>query len=302
MTELREAERARRESEDKFRSLFESSLDAIYIATGDGRFIDVNQAFIELFGYTKDETLKLNAKAAYLTDEDRERLKQVIKENDFIRNFEIRLKKRDGTVMDCLLTVTCKRDEKWKIAQYRGIVRDITDRKRTEETIRYMAFHDALTGLPNRSLFNDRLIMAMAHAERFGEKVAVMMLDLDRFKDVNDTFGHSVGDLLLQAIAEKLTRQIRKGDTVARMGGDEFMLIFADLKQTDDVHAIAEKILEDFQTTVTINGQALSITTSIGIAVYPDHGGDIDTLVKNADIAMYSVKQAGRNGYRYYSE
>jgi diguanylate cyclase (GGDEF)-like protein len=165
-----------------------------------------------------------------------------------------------------------------------------------------MAFHDALTGLPNRSLFNDRLIMAIAHAERFDEKVAVMMLDLDRFKDVNDTYGHSVGDLLLKAIAEKLTRQIRKGDTVARMGGDEFMLIFADLKQTDDVNTITEKILEDFQAHLTINNHIISITTSIGIAVYPDHGGDIDTLVKNADIAMYSVKQTGRNGYRYYSD
>ncbi|MCX5832325.1 MAG: GGDEF domain-containing protein, partial [Deltaproteobacteria bacterium] len=165
----------------------------------------------------------------------------------------------------------------------------------------HMAFHDALTGLPNRSLFNDRLVMAMAHAERFNEKVAVMMLDLDKFKDVNDTFGHSSGDLLLQAVAEKLTLQIRKGDTVARMGGDEFMLIFADLKQTEDVNTITEKIMEDFQTNITINNHTMSVTMSIGIAVYPDHGEDIDTLVKNADIAMYSVKQTGRNGYRYYS-
>jgi diguanylate cyclase (GGDEF)-like protein/PAS domain S-box-containing protein len=301
VTELRKIERELKESEEQFRSLFESSRDAIYIVTGKGSFIDMNQAFVELFGYTKDETLKLNVKTAYLTNEDREIFKQVIKENDFIRDFEIRLKKRDGTVMDCLLTVTCKRDEKGKITQYQGIVRDITERKRTEEAIRHMAFHDALTGLPNRSLFNDRLVMAMVHAERFNEKVAVMMLDLDKFKDVNDTFGHSIGDLLLKAVAEKLTLQIRKGDTVARMGGDEFMLIFADLKQTEDVNTITEKILEDFQTNITINNHTMSVTMSIGIAIYPDHGGDIDTLVKNADIAMYSVKQTGRNGYRYYS-
>ncbi|MEI6154567.1 MAG: diguanylate cyclase, partial [Deltaproteobacteria bacterium] len=289
-------------SEERFHSLFESSRDAIYIATGKGSFIDANQAFVELFGYTKDETLKLNAKIAYLTNEDRERFKQAIQERDFIRDFEIKLKKRDGTVIDCLLTVTCKKDKKGKTSEYQGIVRDITERKRTEETIRYMAFHDALTGLPNRSLFNDRLAMAIAHAERFNEKVAVMMLDLDKFKDVNDTYGHSVGDLLLKAVAEKLGRQTRKGDTVARMGGDEFMLIFADLKQTDGVHAIAEKILEDFEAPVAADHQILSIGMSIGIAVYPEHGRDIDTLVKNADIAMYSVKQAGRNGYRYYSE
>jgi len=301
VTELRMTERALRESEEKFRSLFEGSRDAIYIATGNGRFIDVNQAFIELFGYTRDETLKLNAKIAYLTTEDSERFKQAMKKNNFVRDFEIKLKKKGGAVIDCLLTVAGRCDEDGKIREYQGIVRDITERKKTEETIRYMAFHDALTGLPNRSLFNDRLIMAIAHAERFDEKIAVMMLDLDKFKDVNDTFGHSVGDLLLRAIAEKLIRQIRKGDTVARMGGDEFMLIFADLKQTDDVNTITEKILEDFQAHVTINNHIISITTSIGIAVYPDHGGDVDTLVKNADIAMYEAKKAGENQYQFYT-
>ncbi len=301
VTELRRTERALQESEEKFRSLFESSRDAIYITTRNGEFIDVNQAFLELFGYTRDETLKLNAKAAYLTSEERERFKQVIKENNFVRDFEIKLKKKDGTAMDCLLAVAGKRDEDGKITEYQGIVRDITERKRTEEMIKHMAFHDALTGLPNRSLFNDRLTMAIAHAERFQERVAVMMLDLDKFKDVNDTHGHSVGDLLLQAVAGKLGKQIRKVDTIARMGGDEFMLIFTDLKQTDGVHAIAEKILEDFQNPVIIDNQILPITTSVGIAIYPDDGEDIDTLVKNADIAMYEAKKTGRNQYQFYT-
>jgi diguanylate cyclase (GGDEF)-like protein/PAS domain S-box-containing protein len=300
VTELRRTERALQESEEKFRSLFENSRDAIYIATRDGRFIDVNQAFIELFGYTMVETSKLNAKIAYVTSEERERFKQAMKENDFIRDFEIKLKKKDGTVMDCLLTVAGKRDKDGKIYEYQGIVRDITERKKTEDMIKHMAFHDALTDLPNRALFNDRLAMAIAHAERFQERVAVMMLDLDKFKEVNDTHGHSVGDLLLQAVAGKLGKQTRKGDTIARMGGDEFMLIFTDLKQTDDVHAIAEKILEDFQNPVIIDNQVLPITISVGIAIYPDAGEDIDTLVKNADIAMYEAKKTGRNQYQFY--
>lgn len=300
VTGLREAERARIESEERFRSLFESSRDAIYFATGNGKFIDINQAFIELFGSTKEETLKKNAKAAYLTANDRIKLKNAIKKNNFVRDFEMKLKKTNGVVMDCLLTISSKKDEHGKIIQYQGIVRDITEKKRTDDAIKYMAFHDALTGLPNRSLFNDRLAMSIAHAERFDEKVAVMMLDLDKFKFINDTYGHSVGDLLLKAVAKKLTKQIRKGDTVARLGGDEFMLIFADLKQTDDVNVITEKIIEDFQPPVKINGYTLSITTSIGIAIYPNHGTDSETLIRNADIAMYIVKQTGRNGYKYY--
>ena len=156
ITGLREAEKARIESEERFRSLFESSRDAIYIASGNGRFIDVNQAFVELFGYTKNETLKQNAKVAYLTIEDRIRLKKAIKENNFVRDFEIKLK--SGTALlwiafDCYK----QKDENGKVIQYQGIVRDITEKKRTEEAIRYMAFMMRLTGLPNRSLFNDRL-------------------------------------------------------------------------------------------------------------------------------------------------
>ncbi|HOT41813.1 MAG TPA: PAS domain S-box protein [Syntrophorhabdaceae bacterium] len=302
ITELKHAERALRESEERFRSLFEGSRDAIYFTKGNGNLIDGNQAFIEMFGYKREEIKLLNARVAYADGEEIERLKKVLKRNDFVKDFDIRLKKKDGSIMDCLLTVSCRRDEKGKVYEYQGIVRDITERKKTEEAVRYMAFHDMLTGLPNRSLFNDRLNVALAHGERFEKMVAVMMLDLDRFKEVNDTYGHTTGDRLLKAVADRLISQIRKGDTVARMGGDEFMLIFTDLKDREDARAIAEKIVDEFKPPIHFNGITLYITISLGVALFPYDGQDIDTLVKNADIAMYGVKYSGRNGYRFYEQ
>jgi diguanylate cyclase (GGDEF)-like protein len=179
---------------------------------------------------------------------------------------------------------------------------NITERKQAEEKIRQMAYHDSLTGLPNRKLFSDRLGIALAQAKRNQKGVAVTMLDLDHFKDVNDTLGHDVGDLLLKAAAERLSAALRKGDTVARFGGDEFVLILPDLKGMEDVIQVAQKIVESFRKPFLIDTHELLVTTSIGIAVYPHDGTDEGILLKNADIAMYQVKQAGRDQYQTYKE
>jgi len=183
-----------------------------------------------------------------------------------------------------------------------GIIEDITDRKRTEETIRRMAYHDYLTGLPNRKLFSDRLSMALAQAQRNKKRVAVAMLDLDHFKEVNDILGHDVGDLLLKAAAERLSAALRKGDTVARFGGDEFVLILPDLKGTEDALQVAQKIVESFRKPFLLDTHHLTVTTSIGIAVYPHDGPDEIVLLKNADIAMYRAKKAGRDRYQIFNE
>jgi diguanylate cyclase (GGDEF)-like protein/PAS domain S-box-containing protein len=177
-------------------------------------------------------------------------------------------------------------------------IRDITAQKQAEEQIRQMAYHDSLTGLPNRKLFSDRLGIALAQAQRSQKGVAVTMLDLDHFKDVNDTLGHDVGDLLLKAAAERLSAALRKGDTVARFGGDEFVLILPDLKGMEDVIQVAQKIVESFRQPFLIDTHQLIVTTSIGIAVYPHDGTDEGILLKNADIAMYQVKQTGRDRYQ----
>jgi diguanylate cyclase (GGDEF)-like protein len=180
------------------------------------------------------------------------------------------------------------------------IVNNEKKRREAEEVMQHMAYHDTLTGLPNRKLFFDRLTMAMAQADRDKENVAIVVFDLDRFKDVNDTYGHDVGDLLLKAYTERLTGVLRKTDTIARFGGDEFVLILPKFKDVHGVSTAADKIIGTCQKPFTLNGHSLCATMSMGISIYPDDGRDADTLLKNADIALYEAKEAGRNRYQFY--
>ena len=294
-------EQALGESEERYRSLFDDSRDAIYITRKDGSFVDMNQSCLDLFGYTKEEIFRFNAKSAYLTPEDQENFQKAIREEGYIKDFEIKLKKRDEKIMDCLITVMTKKNENGQVIGYQGIIRDITAAKEAEETIKYMAYHDALTGLPNRMLFNDRLAMAMANAQRNGKSIAVMMLDLDKFKQVNDVLGHKMGDLLLKAVAERLKKTLRRSDTVARMGGDEFMIILPEMAHEYDAGIVAEKIIEAFQWPFRLDTKELSAKTSVGVAIYPKDGEDTETIMKHADIAMYYSKGRGRNKYTLYS-
>ncbi len=174
------------------------------------------------------------------------------------------------------------------------------ERKNEDETIKRLAFSDVLTGLPNRQVFYDRLNLAMAHAYRSKHQLAVMFLDLDRFKDINDSLGHMAGDKLLQHVAHRLTNLLRRGDTVARMGGDEFILILPEIGGADNIDRIAKKIIRVFREPFVFDGNRLHVTTSIGVAVYSDDGEDVDALLRNADIALYDVKKHGRNNYRRY--
>ncbi len=176
------------------------------------------------------------------------------------------------------------------------------ERKRLEENIKRMAHHDALTNLPNRALLDDRLVVALAHARRNKEMLAVLYLDLDGFKAVNDTHGHTIGDQLLKDVAKRLTNLLRDEDTVARMGGDEFTLLLTEIKQKEDAAKVANKILNAMKEPVALDTYTLNITTSVGIALYPSDGEDAETLLRNADTAMYKVKENGRNAYHFYSQ
>jgi diguanylate cyclase (GGDEF)-like protein len=183
-----------------------------------------------------------------------------------------------------------------------GALVDITDRKTAEERIQFLAYYDSLTELPNRTLLKDRLAKALASAKRHREKAAVLFLDLDRFKNINDSLGHSYGDLLLQELSTRLQTSAREQDTVARLGGDEFVLILTSIKEAADAAIAAERIINAVTKEFVLRGQLLNVTCSIGISMFPDHGEDVETLIKNADAAMYCSKDGGGNNFRFFSE
>ncbi len=182
-----------------------------------------------------------------------------------------------------------------------GVVQDITERKQTEERVQYLAYYDALTGLANRALFQDRLQQAMIDADRYERLVGLIFLDLDRFKNINDTLGHDCGDQLLRAVGERLSGVVRKGDTVARLGGDEFTVVLADMGHVDDAARVAQKVLEVFARPFHVHDRELHVTASLGITLYPFDDRNVQDLLRNADIAMYRAKELGRNTYQFYA-
>lgn len=198
------------------------------------------------------------------------------------------------------ITVAPLHDEQGCMVGSVHVAHDITDRKRTEEAMRQLAYHDPLTGLPNRRLLNDRYTMAVANAARNGRRMAVMMLDLDRFKDVNDAMGHHVGDELLNGVAERLKRNVRKGDTVSRLGGDEFVILLSQISEASDAVRVAERILGSFHKPFRLSGAELAVTPSIGVAIFPEDGGELDVLLRRGDLAMYRAKEGGRNRLERY--
>lgn len=182
-----------------------------------------------------------------------------------------------------------------------GTVHDVTERREAEQRLAHLAHHDALTDLPNRALLADRLDQSIARARRLQQIVAVMFIDLDRFKNINDTLGHGVGDRLLEAVAERITRVTRAGDTVARPGGDEFVAVLTDIRTVEDVAKIAQKILLALAGSYGVDEHELFVSASIGISIFPNDGDDVDTLIKNADRAMYQAKESGRNNFQFYA-
>ena len=192
------------------------------------------------------------------------------------------------------------RDTEIKLS-YEQLSQELAERKRAEETIKYMAYYDSLTGLPNRTLFNDRLSQSMLRAQRYGQKVAVVFFDLDNFKNINDILGHTTGDLLLKAIAERLTNILRGVDTISHQGGDEFTILISGINHVQDIAKVAQKILDALSEKIRLDEHEIFITASMGISLYPSDGDSAETLVKNADIAMYAAKEQGRNNYQFYT-
>ncbi len=208
---------------------------------------------------------------------------------------------RPGTVIQCEWYNTPLVDPGGRIVGFASLVQDVTERLNTERTIQYMAHHDALTGLPNRRLMQDRLNQAIMQARRKQRYVAVLFLDLDRFKMLNDTLGHDTGDIILKDVARRLTASVREVDTVSREGGDEFVVILPDLEHPENARVVADKIVREFAHPIEIGGQEVYLTTSIGISHYPNDATDVNQLLKHADSAMYQAKDAGRNTVRFFT-
>jgi diguanylate cyclase (GGDEF)-like protein/PAS domain S-box-containing protein len=306
-------------SESLRRFMVNSSPDIIYMLDAHGHFTYINDSVQKLLNIPKASLLGQHFST--LLSEDQ------LKTHPFVlnerrsgdrktQNHELHLRRRiqyDSPSSAGTLSIPFEvssmgiyeKDQDTGKDRYKGtygIARDITARKQAESVIRFQAYHDLLTGLPNRSLLKDRLKLAISQARRSSEKVVFMFLDLDRFKIVNDTLGHAIGDQLLQAVARRLQSCIREGDTLSRFGGDEFALLLPRIRSQEDAEAIAEKIITILSEPFHIEGHELYLSVSIGITVYPESGDTMDAMIQHADIAMYDIKGNGKNGFRFFNE
>lgn len=294
---LREEERAR------LALIVESSNDAIVSINLDGVITSWNRGAENVFGYTADEIIGSQIYTIIPAErfDERTQILQRTLDGDQIRHFETTRIKKDGSLIYVSISSSPILNADGKIIGNAVIAHDITERRKMEEIIKHQAHHDTLTDLPNRQLFMDFLTLELAQARRNEKRLALMFLDLDGFKQVNDTFGHSYGDLLLQEVARRLRGSIRESDTVARLGGDEFTVLMPDLIQTDDVGVVLKKVLGVFETPFVLDDVTVDTTSSIGICMFPDDGECSEELMKKADIAMYDAKGSGKNSYQFYN-
>ncbi|HEY6064856.1 MAG TPA: EAL domain-containing protein, partial [Thermoanaerobaculia bacterium] len=296
------AEQALRASESRYRTLYERNLAGVFRATADGWLLECNESFARIFGYSSPaHALRQPALDFYLRPADRNAFLARLRETGSLSNFELAARRRDGAHIWVLENATLVEGPDGVGPLIEGTVIDITERKRAEEQVKHLAFHDPLTGLPNRLLFNDRLTMALAQAHRGRQKLATLFLDLDRFKVINDSLGHGVGDELLRRVADRLRVCTREEDTVARLGGDEFIVLVPRIADDEDAEIVARKILTAIRLPFAIEDRDYFLTTSMGVSLYPTDGIDTETLIQNADTAMYRAKEQGRDNYQLYS-
>ncbi|WP_374265427.1 EAL domain-containing protein [Zoogloea sp.] len=297
----------RRVHEEQLRlawTVVQNSVEAIVVTDADQRILSVNRAFTDVTGYTAEDAIGNTPRMLQSGHHDRsfyESMWQDIQILGFWQG-EIHDRRKNGTFYPSSLSISAVRDQSGRLTHYVAVFSDITERKASEARIAFLAQHDPLTGLPNRTLLHDRLDQALANAARHGTRIALMFLDLDRFKTINDSLGHMIGDRLLQGVAQRLTSCVRETDTVSRQGGDEFLIVLTDVDVPDDAARVAEKILDLLQPPFDMDGQQLGTSFSIGIALYPEDGRDVEMLMKNADTAMYHAKESGRNTYRFFDE
>ncbi len=293
------------EKEQRWHKLFEQSSLGAAVMTPDGVLHNVNEALCRMLGYPREELLSKNIQLVVHAEElpnEREQQQRMLSGEIEQYRGECRLLARDGSVIWTHVSMSLVHDAVGQPLHFLPMFEDIGSRKAAEERINHLAYHDALTDLPNRQLAKDRLDHAIAYAAREKSGVAVLHLDLDHFKAINDSLGHPVGDALIQEVAIKLKHCVRDTDTIARLGGDEFLIILSNVIDPEIISSIAVKVQETLGTTFKVQGHELTTSVSIGITVYPDDGKDFDILLKKADTALYKAKENGRNAYQFYTE
>jgi diguanylate cyclase (GGDEF)-like protein/PAS domain S-box-containing protein len=305
ITERKRIEEALRQSEEKYRTILESIQEGYFEVDLDGNFTFCNDSMSRLTGHSKEDLIGMNHKQ--LTNEETAKevfqaFIDVYNTEEPSKGFDWQIIKKNGVEGYIEASVTLQKDSSGKPTGFKGMIRDITERKRTEQQINYMATHDALTGLPNRLMFSQLLNQAIRSAQRHRKQLAVLFIDLDRFKAINDSLGHEAGDRMLKEMARRFKRSLRAVDVVGRLGGDEFIILTEEVDELSQIANVAHKILTTTIQPMSLQGEECRVTASIGISIYPGDGTDEQTLIKNADIAMYFAKEEGKNNYQFYSK
>lgn len=302
VTERQLGEKSLRESEKRYRHLFERNLAGVVRSMVNGEMLECNVAAAALFGYDSiEDLLSTPITNLYETTADRELMMARLESEGSVANHQMRLRRKNGELIWAIVNSSVIEYENGEPHIVQTTLFDINDRKLAEEQVQYLAYYDSLTALPNRTLLRDRLSQALAAAARREDKVAIVFVDLDNFKTINDSLGHSVGDFLLKEVAGRLKARIRGQDTIARLGGDEFLIVLTGLKSIPDIAIAAEKFMDVLTPEFQVQGHSLSVRCSIGLSVFPDDATDAETLIKYADSAMYNAKERGRYNFQFFT-
>ena len=305
ITDRKQSTQALREAERRYYNLFENALEGIFRTSIEGQYLDANPALARIYGFDSPAELTSSLKdirsQLYVDAGRRDEFMQLIKQRGIVSAFESQIYRKNGEVIWISENARAVFDDESHVVCYEGTVEDVTERKLYQARIEQQANYDTLTGLANRSLLNERLQQAILSAASYGTRLAVVFVDLDRFKFINDSLGHQAGDELLRAMAERLKASVRESDTVARLGGDEFVLLINGQGDPDSVAIVLERMLSDISQPWTIAQGDFNVTCSIGVALYPDDGQSAAALLKHADSAMYRAKEKGRNNFQFFT-